>query len=91
MTIREILTTKQRRVKSVERNNDNVRMEYPQIQFTSDCLRRYAIKKGKKLDEVLIEVQQAGGMDYIAALYAENPNQKAGVAARKLERKLRTL
>lgn len=87
MTIKEVLTTKSRRTKAIVKNN-GVRMQYPQIQFTSDCIRRYALNRGKRLDEALAEIQRAGGMDIIASLYAENPNLSPGVVARKLERKM---
>ena len=89
MTIKDVLTTKPRRAKAIVRNNGKARMEYPQIQFTSDCIRRYALNRGKRLDEALSEVQCAGGMEIIAALYAENPAQSAGVVAKKLERQLK--
>ena len=88
MTIREVLTTRPRRANAIVRNNGQERMSYSQIQFTSDCIRRYAINKGKRLDDAFAELQKAGGMDVIAALYAENPVQSAGIAARKLERKI---
>ena len=83
--IREILTTKRRRAKTIVRNGGKARMEYPQIQFTSDCIRRYALNRGKRLDEALAEVLQRGGMDIIAALYADGSIKSVGVAARKLE------
>ena len=85
MTIREVLTTQPRRAKAIVRNSGCGRMEYPQIQFTSDCIRRYALKKRMRLDDAFMEVQKAGGMEIIAALFAENPDQKPGMAARKLK------
>lgn len=88
MTIREVLTTKPHKAKTIVRNDGRNRMEYHQIQFTSDCIRRYALNSNKRLDEAFFEVQKAGGMNVIASLYAENPNQSAGVAARKLEKQM---
>ena len=88
MTIKDVLTAKPCRVKAIIRNNGKARMEYPQIQFTSDCIRRYALNRGKRIDEAFSEVLRAGGMEVIASLYAENPSQSAGIVARKLERQL---
>lgn len=88
MTISEVLNTKRRRAKAIVKNNGQARMEYPQIQFTSDCIRRYALNRGKRLDEALAEVQRYGGMDIIAAMFASNPIPSAGVAAKRLEREL---
>lgn len=88
MTIREVLTTTQRRTGRLVRNNGQARMEYNQIQFTSDCIRRYAINRGTRIDEAFTELKKAGGIDIISRLYIENPHQKIGIAVRKLEKML---
>ena len=86
MTIRDVLTTTQRRAGRVVRNKGGGVMEYPQIQFTSDCIRRYAVNRGMRIDDAFIEVRDGGGMNIIRSMYAENPHQHIGYAARKLER-----
>ncbi len=88
MTISEVLNTKRRRAKAIVRNNGKPRMAFPQIQFTSDCIRRYAYNRGKRLDEALAEVQRYGSMELISAMFANNPIPSAAVAAKRLEREM---
>ena len=88
MTITDVLTTRPRRRKAIVKNNGNEHMTFPQIQFASDCIRRYAINKGMRLDDALIEIQKAGGIEFIRQLYAENPTKKIGFVVRQLEQKM---
>ena len=88
MTIKDVLTTRQRRRQAIVKNNGHVRMGYPQIQFTSDCIRRYALNKGMRLDDAFSEIRKTGGMEIIANLYAEDPDLSPGFAARKLEQRI---
>ena len=89
MTIRDVLTTTQRRAGRVVRNNGEPVMDYSQIQFTSDCIRRYAVNRGMRIDDAFTEIRVGGGMNIIRDMYAENPHQHIGYAARKLERLMR--
>ena len=88
MTIKEVLQTRPQSICRVVRRQGGEKMPYGQIQFTSDCIRRYARNVGKPLDEAFVVVQKAGGLDYINEMYAANPNLKAGFSARKLQRQL---
>lgn len=88
MCITRILRTKHHRIKPVVRRIDEAMMPYAEIQFYSDCIRRYALSVGKPLDESVAFLERSGMLEQLRTMYQSVPRLTVTTAVRRIKKDL---
>lgn len=80
------LTTERRIITPMEHRRVKRFMSYKQIQFNSDCVCRYAGRKGINIGEAFNLLEQHEGISFLEKLFTAVPRPTIGVAVGRLDR-----
>lgn len=80
------LTTERGIITPIEQRRAKKVMPYKQIQFNSDCVCRYAGRKGINISEAFNLLEQHGGISFLEKLYTAAPRPTIRIAVDRLDR-----
>lgn len=88
MCITKVLQPSAQKISAMEYRASKKVMPYAQIQFYSDCIRKYALLQGIPMYEAMQAMENYKGFDCLNKLYKANPQPNITQATRLLKKEL---
>lgn len=88
MCITKVLQPNDQEIAVMERRATKKAMPYAQIQFTSDCIRKYALSQGIPMYQAMKTMTDTNGFEILNKLYKTKPQPSIAQATQILKKSL---